>query len=621
MAELAKYKYLGLSTVVQVDYPEPDIKLDLWGGTVGQYDGLDRFGRVVDHRWIDYSANPDADVSRIQYGYDRNSNRLWRQNDVARAASKKFDQAYSYDGLNRLTDFQRGLLDGNHAIPSNDLTFRQNWGLDAVGNWSCFNQDDDGDGTYDLKQQRTANEVNEITDITETTGPSWAIPSYNPVGNTTAFPNPSDLTSNYTAEFDAWNRLVRVKDGANNVQENEFDGGGYRIARTSYSAGAPDQTRHFYFTVAWQVIEQRSDGANDADHQFFWGVRNIDDIILRDRDSTANGTLDERLYALNDGQRNVTTIMDSHGDVQQRYQYQAYGKPAYLSPTWGSSSSASWECLFASYPFDIELQLYHVRRRCLHSELGRWLQRDPLGLVDATSVYEYVSSNPLVSIDSSGSTDINSAEPSASKWGGMAPDEAEKLKRLEGEAKARTADPINSPPLDPKTAKELQRLRDEFDRLAAKSRGNCWRFATGNPMDEPLGKEPSPRQHWHDKHPAEELFGRITEHTCKELMKRVTVAGVATTPDRNGQCIDGSYLIAVMVKPGGPSDGDFHIVRQFRTPWGFIHKAGKTGVVTGSLGTGGRNKFHMRFREGQKGFGGYTPCGVLCICGDTLEYA
>lgn len=42
MAALKKYKYLGLSTVVQVNYLDPDMKLDLWDGTVGQHDGLGR---------------------------------------------------------------------------------------------------------------------------------------------------------------------------------------------------------------------------------------------------------------------------------------------------------------------------------------------------------------------------------------------------------------------------------------------------------------------------------------------------------------------------------------------------------------------------------------------------
>ncbi len=69
--------------MVVEDYAEPQVKLNLWGGTNGTYAGFDRFGRIVDHLWRDYGASTDAD--RIQHGYDRSSNRLWRANPVAAA--------------------------------------------------------------------------------------------------------------------------------------------------------------------------------------------------------------------------------------------------------------------------------------------------------------------------------------------------------------------------------------------------------------------------------------------------------------------------------------------------------------------------------------------------------
>jgi len=45
--------------------------------------------------------------------------------------------------------------------------FEQQWGLDATGNWKAFKQDNDGNGTWELNQTRTANKVNEITGITK----------------------------------------------------------------------------------------------------------------------------------------------------------------------------------------------------------------------------------------------------------------------------------------------------------------------------------------------------------------------------------------------------------------------------------------------------------------------
>jgi YD repeat-containing protein len=51
---LAQYNYLGLNAPVRVSYTEPQVRLDLWGGTSGTYIGLDRFGRIVDLPWQTY---------------------------------------------------------------------------------------------------------------------------------------------------------------------------------------------------------------------------------------------------------------------------------------------------------------------------------------------------------------------------------------------------------------------------------------------------------------------------------------------------------------------------------------------------------------------------------------
>ena len=78
---MAQYTYLGQGQIVKVDYPQADLRYDLDHGTAGEYAGLDRFGRVVDLLWRDYGRSTDA--VRIQHGYDRDGNRLWRQDPVA----------------------------------------------------------------------------------------------------------------------------------------------------------------------------------------------------------------------------------------------------------------------------------------------------------------------------------------------------------------------------------------------------------------------------------------------------------------------------------------------------------------------------------------------------------
>jgi hypothetical protein len=60
-----------MSNIIEVDYTEPDLRMDLaHGGGSDPYDGpMDRFDRVTDLLWYDYGASEDAE--RILHGYDR----------------------------------------------------------------------------------------------------------------------------------------------------------------------------------------------------------------------------------------------------------------------------------------------------------------------------------------------------------------------------------------------------------------------------------------------------------------------------------------------------------------------------------------------------------------------
>ncbi|QDT35192.1 tRNA3(Ser)-specific nuclease WapA precursor [Thalassoglobus polymorphus] len=203
-----------------------------------------------------------------------------------------------------------------------------------------------------------------------------------------------------------WNRLVKLVDGANTVSEYEYDGAKRRTIQKSYASGVLDETRQLYYTdpSKWQVIEERVDSSTDSEQQHIWGLRYIDDCILRDRDTTGNGTLDERLYGIQDANWNVTAISNTNGTVQERYAYSAYGTPVFLSASFGSRSSSSydWRVLYAGYRWETGTELLHVRNRAYASPLGTWLQRDPLGLHAGISLYQSVTSSPLNFTDPSG---------------------------------------------------------------------------------------------------------------------------------------------------------------------------------------------------------------------------
>ena len=392
---LAQYLYLGAGMVIRITNPEPGIWLDLWGGTSGTFAGIDQFGRVIDQRWQNNIATTPGDIDRYKYGYDQNSNRLWKANVVGTAAvTAGLDEFYTYDPLNRLTEMQRGVLNGTQTGITGTPSVEQDWTLDPTGNW--FNFVSKASGTTDLNQTRTANRVNEITNITESTGPTWIVPSYDDAGNTITMPQPASPTNSYTAIHDAWNRMVSISDAATPVGKYQYDGRNFRTVKKTYTSGTLSETRDFYFTSNWQDIEEQV-GASTLD-QYVWGIRYIDELVCRD-DSTP-----ERVYVTQDANFNLTGISDTSGSVVERYLFNPYGDRTIMNASWGiiGFSGYDWNIGFQGLMIDPESGLMVDRNRIVLSLIGRFLSRDGAGYEFGNSLYEYLLSNPSNTVDATG---------------------------------------------------------------------------------------------------------------------------------------------------------------------------------------------------------------------------
>ena len=414
---LVEYEYLGQNSFVIANNSQPDLQwtLESLTGTddpeTGDiYAGLDRFGRITDCRWR--NTDTEEDLSRVQYGYDRDSNRLWRKNPTD--PNGHYDWLYSYDGLQRLKNGNRGTLSGTHDAIT-DPQFKQCWSLDATSNWNGFQQSNNGTD-WNLIQSRTASTVNEITDITNTTGPSWATPAYDRNGNMNLIPQGKNPSASYAATYDAWNRLVKLTDTSTSdtVQENQYDARNFRVIRQDYANNTLSETRHFYYTDSWQDIEQRLNSSTDPDQQNVWGIRYIDDLVLRDRflpedsnssSSTSSSNLSlERLYACQDANWNTTAIVDTNGEVQERYEYDPYGKMISLAGDFGAETGMlfSWKTTYCGYYSERNSTIYLARKRHYFAILGGWGTRDPLFYSTGANMYSYAQCNPIRFTDPAG---------------------------------------------------------------------------------------------------------------------------------------------------------------------------------------------------------------------------
>ncbi len=331
----------------------------------------------------------------------------------------------SYDGIYQLATLQRGQLNANKdGLVAESKTFAEQWTLDPTGNWTNFKQDTDGNGSWNRDQNRTHNEANEVATIA---GASTHV-AHDVAGNMIRAPKPSDWSDHYHLVYDAWNRLVTVfdADGETLVAGYNYDALGRRVEKETYSGGSLTEIRHYYYSNQWQVLEEHVQsnyysGSSSSSLQppapslqYVWGLRYIDDLILRDRDADSDSEtgnygktgsgLEERLYALQDPNWNVVAIADASGDVQERYCYDAYGRPSFLTSAFvvrnPNVSSYSWDVLYTGRQYDPETGFYHCRMRPLGSGLGRFLGRDPIW--DDDNPYRYVRNNPVVYVDPTG---------------------------------------------------------------------------------------------------------------------------------------------------------------------------------------------------------------------------
>src|SRR5262249_22934938 len=143
-------------------------------------------------------------------------------------------------------------------------------------------------------QTRSANAQNEVTSVSGAT-----TPSYDSNGNMTQ----AETGLRYV--YDAWNRLGAVKNSAGTRTPKTYTYGGLH-RRVSEAVGGT--TADLYYSDGWQVLEEKV-GSNTT-KRYVWSPVYADAMLLRDRDTDANGSLDERLWVQQDANYNVTALVD-----------------------------------------------------------------------------------------------------------------------------------------------------------------------------------------------------------------------------------------------------------------------------------------------------------------------
>ncbi len=127
----------------------------------------------------------------------------------------------------------------------------------------------------------------------------------------------------------------------------------------------------------WNVIEEITlENSNETSKYFVWGLDLSQSLQGAGGVGGLLATVDGSniYFYLYDGNGNVMQLVNAGGEAVASYEYGAFGNVIYQSGDYADSNVFR----FSTKYFDVETGLLYYGYRYYSSELGRWLNRDPI---------------------------------------------------------------------------------------------------------------------------------------------------------------------------------------------------------------------------------------------------
>jgi RHS repeat-associated protein len=234
----------------------------------------------------------------------------------------------------------------------------------------------------------------------------------------------------WSYSWDAENRLTAVYSNNTLLVSNIYDHQSRRIAKIVSHGGTETQRREFIYDD-WNLIQETIHNSQlTITNSYTWGLDlsgtlqgagGVGGLLAVTRGSAT-------YFPCFDANGNVTEYIDATGAIKAHYAFDAFGNTISQSGDMASTFSHRFSTKYA----DDETGLYYYGYRYYAPELGRWVNRDPIGEDGSKDIYGFVANDSIDYFDILGN--IKKQEPDPKPLPQLPPGECKNVSREEFEA-------------------------------------------------------------------------------------------------------------------------------------------------------------------------------------------